>query len=256
MKTKDFFNLTLFMTGANLKKEISQYYLNYLWWILEPILDMLIFYLVFGIMLNRGTPDFVAFLLVGSASWLWFSKCVNNSASSIYQEKAMLQQIYIPKVFFPLSNVLQNSVKQLAVIFLLLVFLCLQGAPVSVTWLALPILMVVQFFLICGCAFVCSAIVPFFPDLRFLISAGLHLMFFASGIFYSLESVVLPRHMFLAYLNPMAGLIKNYRLVLMSGQWPQWGYLLYVLCVSLFLCAFSIWLLKRFDHVYPRILCE
>jgi len=256
MKLKNFFDLTIFMTATNLKKEITTYYLNYLWWIFEPLFDMVILYFVFSRMLGHGGDNYIVFLLVGITFWLWFPKCVNNSSLSIRNEKALIQQVYVPKVFFPLVSVLQNSVKQLVVVFLLMVFLWLYGIPVTYKWFLLPLIMIIQLALIFGCSFLCAAVVPFFPDLQFVIGIFIQIMFFVSGIIFSIESVILPAHVPLVYLNPIAGLIKNYRIILMEGKWPEWDYLFYVLLFSIVLIVFSVWLLRRFDHVYPRVLCE
>jgi len=78
-------------------------------------------------------------------------------------------------------------------------------------------------------------------------------MFFASGIFYDIESVVLPEHQSLVYLNPMAGLIKNYRSILIYGQWPDWQYIGFVTFFSLAFFFISLRVITSFNHIYPKI---
>jgi lipopolysaccharide transport system permease protein len=77
--------------------------------------------------------------------------------------------------------------------------------------------------------------------------------FFATGIFFDIEKVVLIEHRSYVYLNPMAGLLKNYRQVLLYGQWPSWNYLFLVLLFGIILVIASIAIIKRADHIYPRI---
>ena len=96
MKIKTFKDLLIFKTAANLRAEVSRYYLNYLWWIFNPLSTMLVFYLVFGIFLNRGTPHYVGFLLCGITSWQWFANTVNNAAGSIYGGKGLMLQVTYP----------------------------------------------------------------------------------------------------------------------------------------------------------------
>lgn len=253
MKTKTFVDLLIFKTRANLCTEVSRYYLNYLWWIFNPFSSMLVFYLVFDVFLNRGTPHFVGFLLCGITSWQWFSNTVNNASGSIYGGKALMLQINIPKIFFPLEVLLRDAFKQLFALSLLLTFLTFYPTPSGTTWLALPILLAIQCIINAGFAILCAAIVPFVPDLKFVINTLLHLAFFGSGIFFSIEQVILPKHRFIIYLNPMAGLIKNYREILIYAHWPDWQYLFWVLCGGLALLAFAVWLTFRLDHVYPRV---
>lgn len=247
------FELLLFKTGANLRTEVSKYYLNCLWWVIEPIFSMSVFYLVFGIFLNRGTENYVAFLLTGLTAWGWFSRSVIHAGNSIIQGKGLMMQINISKVFFPVEVILQDAFKHLFVMALLLTFLLFYGTPVGVTWFALPLLMAIQAMLILGVGVLCAAIVPFVPDMSFVISTGLHLMFFGSGVFYRLEDVVLEQHRFILYLNPVAGLLKMYRSILIDGQWPDWMYLGKVFLFAAALLVFAVWLVRRLDHVYPRV---
>ncbi|MFH1216830.1 MAG: ABC transporter permease [Pseudomonadota bacterium] len=253
MRARTFFDLLIFKTGANLRTEVSRYYLNYLWWAIEPILTMLVFYLVFGIFLNRGTENFVAFLLCGITAWQWFQRSVTNASTSILANRGLILQVEISKSFFPLEVILRDGFKHLFVVCLLLVFLIFYPTPVSLTWMAFPLLLAIQVVFIAGSAILCAALVPFVPDLKFIINTTLHLMFFGSGIFYNIEQVILPQHRYIMYLNPMAGLVKNYRAILINNQWPDWSYLLYVLLAGLLLLSFSLWLTMRLDHVYPRI---
>ena len=256
MRLRTFYDLLIFKTGADLRVEVSRYYLNYIWWILEPVFTMATFYYVFLVLLNQGTDNFVAFLLIGITFWNWFGFSVINAAGSLLGGTSLMLQVNIPKVFFPLGTILQDLFKQLFVIVLLLVFLLLGPTPVSVTWLALPVLMIIQAVLVAASAILAALVVPFVPDLRLLIGTLLNLGFFASGIFFKIEDVILPQHRALMYLNPMAGLIKNYRQVLMYASWPDWPYLLQVFVASALLLCLALFLLNRFDQIYPRICQE
>ena len=253
MHDRNFFELLIYKTGANLRTEVSRYYLNYLWWVIEPVLLMAVFYVVFGVFMNRNTEHFTAFLLCGLTFWNWFAHSVNNASSSILQGQGIMMQVDIRKVFFPLEVVLQDCFKLIFTLSLLLVFLFFVQIPFSITWLALPILMIIQLCLVLGVAVLCAALVPFVPDLKFVIAMILQLLFFGSGVFYRIDSVVLPEHRFLMYLNPMAGLLREYRQILISGMWPNWLYLSYVLMLALGVLLFSLWLISRLDHIYPKV---
>jgi lipopolysaccharide transport system permease protein len=256
LRIRTFLDLLFFKTGADLRVEVSRYYLNYFWWILEPVFTMAIFYFVFQVLLGQQTPNFVAFLLIGFTFWNWFGNSVNNAATSILNGRMLMLQVDINKVFFPLGIILQDLFKHLFVVTLLLVFLLFYPTPVSVTWIALPILMGIQGILVAAMAILAAMVVPFVPDLKLVIGTVLHLLMFASGVFFQIDDIVLPQHRSLMYLNPIAGLIKNYRLVLMYAQWPDWDYLLKVLLASVLLLLLGLCLLKRLDRLYPRICQE
>ena len=253
MDIRNFTNLLVVKIQANLRNEVSRYYLNYLWWVIEPILTMMVFYVVFSILLRRGTPYFTGFLLVGLTHWMWFARSVQNGSQSILQGKGLMLQVSIHKAFFPLVVVGRDAFKQMFVTILLLLFLVFYPTPVTICWTALPLIMIVQLILVASTAMFCAALVPFLPDLHFIIQTGVHLMFFASGIFYDIETVVLPEHQQFVYLNPMAGLLKNYRTILIYGQWPDWQYLGFVALFSIVFFFVSLRIITHFDHIYPKI---
>ena len=122
-----FWQLVIIKVRFNLRSEATQSYLSYAWWILEPLLQMGVYYIVFDILLRRGGEDFVPFLLCGIVPWLWFSRSVNNSSRSIVQGKGLISQTYLPKPFFPLVIIGQDLVKQQFVFLLLFGFLLYFG---------------------------------------------------------------------------------------------------------------------------------
>ncbi|HDL08746.1 MAG TPA: ABC transporter permease [Desulfobacteraceae bacterium] len=238
--------------AANLKAEASRYSLSYLWWIFEPILHMTVYYLVFGLLLQRGTEDFVAFLLTGVIPWLWFNKTVSNSMMSIVSGKALMMQVHIPKIVLPTIVIFQDAVKQTVVMVLLLIFLIIYSGMFSLCWISLPVLMGTEIFIIAAFAYFVAAVIPFMLDLRFLVSAGLMMLMFCSGVFYSDKLIPVQYHQ-LFYLNPMANLLRNYRTVLLHGQWPDWQALLCMAGGSLAGILIMELLMRRLDHIYPRV---
>jgi len=244
--------LVFVKVAANLQAEASRNYLSYLWWIFDPLLHMLVFYLVFGFLLQRGTENFVAFLLTGLIPWLWFNKTISNSMMSIVQGRGLMMQVHLPKMILPTIVICQDMVKQLVVILLLLVFLFLYGIPASWCWSALPLLMLTQILLVSAFAYVVAAIIPFLPDLRFLVGAGLQMMMFGSGVFYNEDMIPVQYHRWF-YMNPMANLLHNYRDIFLNNRWPDWQALVFISGGSLFV-IFIMWLvIRRLDHVYPRV---
>lgn len=78
-------------------------------------------------------------------------------------------------------------------------------------------------------------------------------MFFGTGVFYNIDEFVLPQHRVYAYLNPMAGLLKNYREVLLHGRWPDWEYLCFTFLFGLFLCILAVLFIRSLEYVYPKV---
>jgi len=244
--------LVWYKTYADLRVEASRGYLGILWWALEPLLYMGVFYIVYGILFQRGGVDYVAFLLVGLVAWRWFDNTIKLGASSLIANMGLMQQVYVPKIVFPTVAVVTNTFKFLVVLTMLLVFLLLYGNYPGITWLALPGLLAVQLLFIVALTLLVSVIVPFMPDIRVIIDSGLTLLFFMSGIFFDLDSLPVQLADYLR-LNPMATLIESYRKVLIQGVWPDLSMLGIVVVFSLIVLLVSLRLHLRYDQQLAKI---
>ncbi|NQU35025.1 MAG: phosphate ABC transporter permease, partial [Bacteroidetes bacterium] len=99
-------------------------------------------------------------------------------------------------------------------------------------------------------------ITPFLPDFKFIISTGMMMLMFGSGIFYSYKDVILAKHQELFLMNPLANLIKNYREVLLEYQTPDWHDLAIInACSILLIIVMRIWF-KYQDSNYARVVVQ
>lgn len=244
--------LALYKTTADLKAEAERTYLGVVWWVVDPLLSMAIYYLVFGVFLQRGTEDFVVFLLIGVVMWNWFASTVTNGQTSILRNKNLLQQAPLNKVIFPFIQVLTSLPKFAVGLIILFLFLRGYGMSVSIHYLALPALLFVQLCVIFAFVMPLSAVVPFFPDIGNLVTHLLRLGFYLSGIFFSPE-IIPDSYRSIFFLNPLAVLIASYRDVLLYNQWPQMEVrLIVIMLVSLPFAAIGVALIRRFDSTYAK----
>jgi len=254
-KTSSFSHYRRFVfvkVAANLRSEAVRNYLSYIWWFLEPLLHMVTYYLVFGLLLRRGTDDFVVFLLAGLIPYLWFSRTISHGMLSIVHGRGLMMQVHLPKIIFPTIVILHDAVKQSVIFTILLAFIVVYGINASPSWLAFPLIVLAEFLFITACCYLVAAIIPFLPDFNFLVTAGLQLLLFCSGVFYDIEMIA-PDHRRIFYMNPMANLLQNYREILMYHNWPDW-YSMAVIsgCSILVICCMWI-IIRRLDHIYPRV---
>lgn len=241
--------------SLNLRSEASVNYLSYAWWVIEPLLHMVVYYVVFSLLLARGGENFVAFLLTGLIPWLWFAKSINHTMGSILHGKELMNQLYIPKIFFPLTFIVQDAVKQCIVFLLLITFLLFYGITPTVVWFyAIPIIFI-QFLLIIGCSLIGALLVPFIRDMSFVIPTGLQFMTFCSGVFFSYHDIPESiKHYF--FLNPMAVILAAFRDVLIDGVIPNYSQLGYVIGLSSTLIVIAALLYKKLEYILPRVVLE
>ncbi|WP_457670762.1 ABC transporter permease, partial [Thiolapillus sp.] len=194
---------------------------------------------------------FVPWLLIGLVAWKWFDTTVRMSLNAITAGKGLMSQVYLPKVFFPAVVILKNTVKFLVTLGLLLLFLLFYGVG-SWSWVAIPLLLLVQLLLVCGVTFSVAALTPLYPDLKLLMNNVLMLMFFLSGVFFDTSNLQGWLGMLLD-LNPMVHVIHAWRDVLLLGQWPDMFHLIVVLLFAAAMCWLGLFLLHRYDRLYPRL---
>jgi lipopolysaccharide transport system permease protein len=112
--------LVLYGVYTDLRTEVARRFLGFAWWILEPVMYMAVFYLVFGLGLRQGGPDYVPFLLSGMVAWKWFDGSVRQASNCIVMNAGLIQQIFVPKYVFGLIQIFTNTFKFLLILVLLI----------------------------------------------------------------------------------------------------------------------------------------
>lgn len=219
MRLKQFFELVDIQARMSLKAEASKLYLSYLWWILEPILYVLVFYFVFDVVLNNGRADFLLFLMCGKIPLLWFTKSVNSGSNSLVQNKGLMAQLDVPKTLFPYITLQEALYKQWAVFLVLFGMVILYGHNPTLNWLWLLPLIIVQYLFIAVCTLIGALLVSYVRDIRMLIQMGTIFMLFTSGVFWDINLIKNEAlKQALLIWNPMVYLIDAYRSILMRDQ--------------------------------------
>ena len=241
------------MARLSLKANAQRYFLGYLWWVLEPLLWVAVFYLVFEVLLKTGRADFLIFLAVGKLTFIWFSKSVSQAANSLNANKGLIGKMDAPKWLFPLATCHEGLYKQAAVFALLLVMLVYQGYTPSANWLWLLPLAITQYLLIVGCGLVAALLVCVRQDFSLLVQLGMVFLLFMSGVFWDVESIGnAALRSDLLFFNPMAALIDLYRGVLMEGISPDRSQWLVALTQSLLIIGGSLWCYRRLHYWIAR----
>jgi lipopolysaccharide transport system permease protein len=244
--------LILFSTYAELRAERARSYLGLLWWVIEPAMNMGVYYLVFAVIFNTGVADYVPFLLIGLTLWQWFKSCISHGGYSIWQQLPLIRQVKLPLQVFPSVQILADTVKFLCILALLLIVLWSTGYPPNITYLALLPVLLVEMIFVAAATYVVAAIVPLVPDLRFVIEQVLQVVMFLSGIVFSLDGLPPTLRRWFA-LNPIVELVDAGRGILIRAQWPDWWALGRVALISLALYAFGTFLITRLTPRYVKL---
>ncbi|MFT7288735.1 MAG: lipopolysaccharide transport system permease protein [Halieaceae bacterium] len=210
------------LARMSLKADASRLYFGYLWWVLEPLLYVGVFYVVFDVILSSGRADFLIFLMCGKLMFSWFSKSVTQASTSIVTGRGLISKIDIPKSLFPVARIHEGLYRQIWVLLLLLVLLWMSGYGVNVAYLWLPAVLAVNYLLIVAAGVLAATLVCVAQDFAPMISLTMTFLLFVSGIFWDPRDLADPATTALILaLNPIAFLVDAYRQILMYQQAPD-----------------------------------
>jgi lipopolysaccharide transport system permease protein len=243
--------LIAYKAWCDFRSEAERTLLGPAWWLLDPLISMAIYYLVFGVFLRRGTEDFVPFLIVGILVYRFFDGSVRRMGSSIWAARSLCDQVALRKLVLPTTSLLTSLCEFAFALPLLFGVLALCGFRADLHYAAFPAVLAVEVLLAGAGGLLLAALVPFVPDLANAAAYALRLGFFLSGVMYAGESLPASVQRWF-WLNPMAQLIHAQRQVLMFGEWPDPRVLGAIAGASLLGIALAIWIMARCDGLYAK----
>ena len=224
-----------------------------MWWILEPLLYVLLFYFVFNHVLDSGREDYFIFLVVGKIPFLWFSKSIITGSNSIIENRGIIAQRNISKWLFPMVNCHEASYKQLVSFFVLFCALFISGYTPTFSWFQLIPLLALNYLFICAVALLLSVFVTFASDFKMAIQFIVMGLMFTSGIFWDVNLIQDSNlKELLMLLNPIASLIDSYRQVLMYNDVLNIEYMLAVFAWTTVTGLIGLFLLHYYSNTLTR----
>ncbi|HEY6131398.1 MAG TPA: ABC transporter permease [Halioglobus sp.] len=244
------------MARMALRADASRFFLGYIWWILEPLLWVAVFFTVFVLILGTQQPSFLIFLMTGKLVFVWYSKSVTQASISIINSKGLVGKINVSKTLFPMAVVQEGLYRQVAVFALLFGFLVSSGHPVTATWWYLVPVILVTYVMILASAFVGACLVCLARDFIQLISLAMMFLMFVSGIFWDIRGISDPHKADVVMaLNPLAFIVDSYRQIMMHNTPPDMVHLLTIGAGSgALLCAVVLFMRRGSQYLALKAL--
>lgn len=252
---KKYWKFAIYAAKSDLRAEVANSYLNWLWWILEPLTSMLVYTLVFGIMFRSDELYFPIFVFIAITVWDYFNRCITSSVDLIRCNQHIISKVYIPKYILLVQRMLVLAFKMLICWGLVVIMMIAYKVPVGVNLLyMIPNLIV--FFTFC---FACSLYFLHFgvyvSDLSNLVGIALNLMFYITGIFYNIQKLFpTPWGYLLQRANPVAHMIFCMRKSLLYNETPSRIMLSVWFIISLLLAAGGIHLINKNENNYVKMI--
>jgi ABC-type polysaccharide/polyol phosphate export permease len=261
--------LIRYLVQAEMKKRGSDTVLGNIWWVLDPLLQMSVYWIFVSIIARRPAPDYPLFIFAALLPWKWYASVVNDATNAVVKHDKLIRQIAFPKLVLPVSAASAGVVGfmwGLIPLGLLMLFYLDRVQPVMLVWI--PLIAAVQYVFALASAILVSAANVFFRDIGNAIGHGLRLWWFLSPGLYSLQDVRatavvqdFPIIGTLAALNPFAILFESYRAVIYGGgdgttppHPPDLVPLFLLFVVSLVFLTVALVVFKRVEPEFAKVL--
>lgn len=249
---KRYLKYSLISAKSQLKSEVANSYLNWVWWVLDPLCFMLIYTFIFGYVFQSSELYFPVYIFIGLAVWDFFNRTLTNSVKIVKNNKSIVTKVYFPKYVLILIKLWVNAFKMLicfGIVAGMMVFF-----RVSVGWnllYAIPTL-----FVLCLFTFGCSCFLLHFgvyvEDLSNVVTIALRFLFYLTGVFYNVEKRIPVVGTALNLYNPIAFLSTSLRNCLLYSQPPQLKFLLMWFLISLALAALGVRKIYKEENSYVK----
>ncbi len=208
----------------DLKVRYKNSVLGILWSLLNPLLMMTVYTILFTILIpDEGIQNYPIFILVGLIPWQFHTSSITSSATSILGNSSIIKKVYFPRILLPTAAILSNLVNFLLASLVLLVLLFAFGVGLTIHALWLPLILLTQIIFLLGLAFIFSTLQAFYRDTMMILEVGLLAWFFLTPVFYPFEKfgsvatlwgISFDPARVMRWLNPMASIVDSYRTVL------------------------------------------
>lgn len=245
--------LLYFFVWRDVKIRYKQTGLGFLWAIIQPLIMMVIFTLLFGglaHMPSEGIP-YPLFSFAALLPWTLFAEGITRSTTSMVSNANIMTKVYFPRLIMPLSGVISPVVDFFMAFFILILMMAAYGFVPTWNVVFLPFFLLFAVITAFSVGLWLSALNVKYRDFQYAIPFMIQLWFFASPVVY--PSNLLPEPLKLLYgLNPMAGVIEGFRWALLGTNPPSLMILVSVMVVTLLLIS-GLFYFRRMEQYFADV---
>ncbi len=256
------------MIFSLVKKDLRGRYkgsaLGFLWTFLNPLLQLVVYSIVFSTIFRNNIEKFYLYLFIGLLPWMFFSSSLTVGSVSVISSKDMVKKIYFPREVLPIAYVTSSFVNMLLCFLVVFIVMIIGGIDPNSTfhWTALlylPIVMIVEYVLALGFAMLASALTVYFRDLEHILGIITMAWMYATPILYDvsmIQNILVEKGMgnlmHLYMLNPMTPIIVAYHQILYYGQAPDLSTLLSAVVLGLFFLILGYLVFRKLQRGFAE----
>ena len=242
---------------SNIKKEIRGKYkasfLGVLWSFINPLLQVLVYAIVFPHILGNRIDNYTVYLVTGIIPWTFFQTTIVQCVSCIKVNSAIIKKVYFPRIILPISCACSALINFFISCIIILIFCLFWGVGISWHIILVPLLAVLEGMIALGIGMAFGAMDAYVQDLEYIVNFILTLAFYGTPIVYQLsqfnDSSILVK---LIWLNPMTQLVNCYRDVFLYHQLPAAQTILWLLVVAIIILSIGTAIFKKLEKGFAE----
>lgn len=240
---------------SELKSEVANSRLSWLWWILDPLLFMLVYSFVNIVVFGKTEKYLAAFIFIGLSSWEFFSKTIKQSVKLVSGNSSIVSKVYLPKFVLIYIQMMINAFKMMISFALVIGVMILYRVPLTYRVIYVVPLFIILVVVTFGFSTIMLHCGVFVEDLFNVINVALRLVFYLSGIFYSISKRVPdPYGSILLKCNPIAMIMDGLRNCLLYETNPDFIMMLVWFAVGCVVAAFGVNLIYKNENSYVKVI--
>ena len=231
----------------NIVVQYKQTILGPLWYLIQPILTVIMNMVVFGNIAKMSTDGMpqALFYMAGNICWFYFSNCLNQSSNTFIANQSMFGKVYFPRLVVPIAVVISNLLRfviQIGLFVVLYLYFFMAGAPIALNWtiLLMPLLVMMLAGLGLGFGILISSLTTKYRDFTILFTFIVQLWMYATPIVYPLSMVEEWPLRTLIMANPMTSIIEAFKYATLGQGYFFWFALGYSFLFMSVLLLFSV----------------
>ena len=226
--------------------------LGFLWTFINPLLQLIVYTIVFSVIMRNGIEKYYIFLFVALVPWTLISSALVNGSTCILSSSDMIKKIYFPREVLPIACVTSNFVNMLFCFIIVFAVLFISGVGISIKAVVfLPLIMGLEYLLSLGFTLIVSAGTVYFKDLEHIVTVLLMAWIYGTPIMYSMS--IIPENIkWIFKANPMTSIIEAFHNILYWKVLPEVHDIVYALVFGIILVIVGELIFAKLDDNFAE----
>ena len=248
-----YWNYIWYSALSELRAQVQGSYLGWMWWILDPLLFMVVYAFVTIVVFGQSIENFPIFVFLGIVVWEFFSTTVGSSVEVIRSYAAVTQKVYIPKFVIIISKMMVSFIKMSIGLWIVMIAVIVVRIPLSIHLLSAIPLLAVLILLSFGISVLVAHAGVYVSDLSNVMTVVLRFLFYLSGVFYSIQHIPEQWRTIYNFAVPTGFIINQMRAAIMYATAIDYAILAWWFAIGLLVSVAALAIMRKHEKEYMKI---